>query len=166
MKKMILSFAVIMFSCAAFFAAGFGAQLNAAPKISPDKNSFATGASFSFKTDRYPFVFTFETNYDFLVDSFEMGISADYWLCNPVIKGNWNVFAGIGVFTGAGIQKTSASFSAAPRAVLGTNLTLLDGFLELFVQAAAQPAFQYDFQNTETAFVFTVPVAAGIRLWN
>lgn len=166
MKKTVLSIAVLVFSCAACVAAGLGAQLNAAPKFSQDAHSFAAGASFSFKTDRFPLAFAFETNYDFFLNSFDAGISADWWLCNPVIHGNWSFFAGAGAFIGTRIHTDGAVFSAAPRAVLGTNLTLFDGFLELFVQAAAQPEFQYDFQDAGCGFRFAVPVAFGIRIWD
>ena len=167
MKKTLLSITALIFACAHFFAMGTGAQLNANPKIHfGNDSSFAAGASCTLKTDSIPLYFTFETNYDFYADTFDIGIGADYWFCNPQIAANWGWFLGAGAFASAGIEKDDALVNIAPRAVLGTNFTLFDGFLELFVQAAAQPSLQFDIRDSDVNFLMEIPVAFGIRIWD
>ncbi len=160
MKKLFAVLSVLfVLGTANMFATGIGAQFGG----NVNEGSFGTGAALTFKLDKVPCVFAadlaFGKNY------FAAGLTADWWMANPKIEGTWGYYYGIGVGGSVAIADNAyAGFSVGPRAVLGTNVFLLDRHFELYLQAAYQPLLSI--ANDNVAFVWVnFPLALGFRFW-
>lgn len=160
MKKKLLAVlaAFVIAGTANVFALGIGAQGG----YTVGGNG---GAALSLKVDSLPCVLAidlgFGTNY------VSVGGTADWWLANPTIDGAWKYYYGVGVGAGIGIGDYS-DLTIGPRALIGTNLFLLDGFLELYLQAAWQPSFHMWLGSNKGAADFWwgyVPLNVGFRFW-
>lgn len=160
MKKKLLAVFAALFIAGTVnvFALGIGAQGG----YTVGGNG---GAAVTFKVDTLPCVFAadvaFANNY------VAVGCTADWWMANPAIEGTWGYFYGVGVGGNIGLGDPT-SLLVGPRLVAGTNLFLLDGFLELYLQAAWQPSFTMAIgsENADGHFVWGyIPVNLGFRVW-
>lgn len=152
------------------FAMGIGATVNSTMEFGVNstakKFSSAFGASFSLKPERLPFHLFLDTSADPFSHFFTVRAAADYWILNPSITDYMHFFFGAGALCGANMYSKKIDLVFAPRALLGLNWVLFDGFLEPFLQITAQPAFALDFADNTCNFLIEVPVAIGVRIWN
>ena len=164
MKKLFTVLSVLfVLGTANVFATGLGAQFGG--NVTEGGN-FGTGAAITFKLDKVPCVFAadlaFGSNY------FAGGLTADWWLANPKIEGTWGYYYGIGVGGSVGFANSNyAGLSIGPRALIGTNIFLLDRVLEFYLQGAWQPTINIaagDGANVNFSWV-NFPVALGFRFW-
>ena len=134
MKK-ILSVLAVLFVAGTvnLFAMGVGAQFGA----NPTTNNGTNGA-ITFKVDSLPYVFAADAH---IGEITEFGLSADLWLANPKIEKTWGYYYGVGVAGGFRIAENSSNVTVGARALIGTNIFLLDKFFEPYLQAAWQPTF-------------------------
>lgn len=158
----------MFFSFSGLFAMGMGPALNASQKISYDESySAAFGATCTLKADTLPFYFGFSTDYDPFDYNFDINLSADFWFCNPQIAPNWNFYFGAGGGLGADFYSDRTILNFGPRLVVGTNWQLLDGFIELFVQQAAQQNVSFEFGGAgRTFYPLDLPFSIGFRVWD
>ena len=157
MKKLLAVLAVLfVMGTTSVFALGIGAQGGA--RVGRD--TVGNGA-LTFKLDDKPFVFavdgSFRSNY------IGVGLTADMWLANPSISGPFGYYYGWGLAGSVGIGGDYLGFDIGARLLGGLNCKLLDGFIELYLQAAWQPTLAilpgigFD--------LFSFPVNGGIRFW-
>lgn len=118
------------------------------------------GGAVTFKVKSVPAVFA--ANFGMANDTMYVGVTADWWMANPRIDGQWGYFYGTGVYGGAVLGNVT-SFQVAPRALVGTNLFVLDRVLELYLQAAWQPTLNISDSVTFDWTAFSVN--AGFRFW-
>lgn len=117
------------------------------------------GAALTFKLDSLPCVFAVDLGF---WNGIAIGVTADWWIQNPKIEGTWGWFYGVGL-AGSVHLGEPLGLAVAPRAVVGTNVFLLDKFLELYLQAAWQPTLSI---LPDVGFnLFSVPVNGGFRFW-
>lgn len=160
MKKKIISVLslLVLAGTTQLFAWGIGIQGGA-------NIGGAGGAAVTFKLDNTPLVFAADAG--FASGYTSLGLTADYWIQNPEIMGDswghWNWFYGLGAAAGVGIGEDYVNFNVAPRALIGTNVTILDNFLEFYVQGAWQPTL-YIGSNSGFALVY-FPISGGVRFW-
>ncbi len=120
------------------------------------------GISCSIKADNIPFSLNIATDWNFSENIFRAKASCDYWVLNPQLSDYTMFFTGLGATAGLSACKNSAAFTAAPRLVIGLNWIFYDGFLEYFIQGAAEPEFTFSNENN---FSLKFPCNAGIRLY-
>lgn len=159
MKKLFTVLSVLfVLGTANVFATGIGAQFNA----NVTDGYMFPGASLTFKLDKVPCVFAADLTVKNSV--FAAGLTADWWLANPKIEGTWGYYYAIGV--GGSVWFANGQYgmvTVGPRAVAGTNVFLLKGALEFYLQGAWQPivvirdGVSFDPGN--------FPIAAGFRFW-
>lgn len=156
-------FALCFFTfCAGIFSMGIGPQADFIAGTDGSDVIAQAGISCSIKNDNIPLVISVATDYDFSADSFNVSVNGDYWLFNPMIGNYCSFYTGPGACIGGSFFAGKAFLCAAPRAVLGFSWIFYDGFLEYFVQAAAQPEWKL---GAETEFALKIPCNAGIRLY-
>lgn len=160
MKKLIAVLAVLMvLGTSSVFALAIGAQ-----------GGYTVGGSgngaLTFKLDDVPCVFAVDAcfgNYT------SIGVTADWWIANPSISGPWGWYFGPGVAGAFSFANNWTRVDIAPRVVIGTNVFLLDNFLELYLQAAWQPTFHIWLSGGgEGAAKFDflyIPINFGFRFW-
>lgn len=167
MKKRILAVIAALFvagATGAFATTGVGVQ-----------GGYIVGGSgagaLTFKLSNVPAVFA--VNGAFSTNSIDVGLTADWWIGNPQISGAWRYFYGVGLAANVNLANDGngygyGGFGFGPRAVLGTNVFLINGFLELYAQVAYQPMF-YLYANSNnaglTANWVSFPINAGFRIW-
>lgn len=167
MKKRILAVIAALFvagATGAFATTGVGVQ-----------GGYIVGGSgagaLTFKLSNVPAVFA--VNGAFSTNSIDVGLTADWWIGNPKISGTWGYFYGVGLAANVNLANDGnaygyGGFGFGPRAVLGTNVFLINGFLELYAQVAYQPMF-YLYANSNnaglTAIWVSFPINAGFRIW-
>ncbi len=160
MKKKLLAVlaAFVIAGTANVFALGIGAQ-----------GGYAVGgnggAALSLKVDTLPCVLAIDLGFG--NNYVSVGATADWWVANPAIQGTWGYFYGVGVGGNVALSDPMALL-VGPRLVAGTNLFLLDGFLELYLQAAWQPSFTMVVGSDTASGQFLwgyVPVNVGFRVW-
>lgn len=154
------------------FAMGIGPALGVEGAFEPrgEGRSLAAGASCSLKFDGFPVYWLVSTNFSRAEPGgkslFEFALSGDWWIMNPAIKGVWKWYwgAGLSIRAAAGDCLRAA---AGLRALAGMNWFLMDGFLEMFVQAAVEPEALFDWDGGERSFSAQIrfPVCAGARFW-
>lgn len=135
-----------------------------------DDNGFASGVSLgcSLKLDRLPIYWELNTGgffcggFPFDDAFFDATLTGDYWITNPVITKTWKWYCGVGGAVSGGVG-SDCYVAIGPRAVFGVNTFTLDGFTEVFIQCALQA--QAMFSGSDISARFTIPVAAGMRLW-
>ena len=161
MKKLfsVLAVLFVLGTTSVFAKTGLGVQFNG--NISG--GNFLPGASVTFKLNKVPCVFAA----DFAANNGAMsaGLTADWWIANPVIEGTWHYYYGVGVGAGVTIVNNNyGGFAIGPRAVLGTNVFLINNFLELYAQGAWQPTLAITSAGTGFSWA-CFPVALGFRFW-
>lgn len=159
MKKLfaVLSVLFVMGTTSVFASTGIGAQFG-----SNLGNSIGGNAALTFKLNTVPCVFAADLGFG--SSYFAAGLTADWWSANPKIEGSWRYYYGLGVGGSVHIANGGfGHFSAGPRAVLGTNIFVLKGALEFYLQGAYQPLVIIS-DGLSFAW-FNFPVAAGFRFW-
>lgn len=155
MKKLFSVLAVLFVMGTANVFASTGIGLQGGPTIG---NGVGGSGAVTFKLDKVPCVFAVT------VPSFDplmVGITADWWLANPKIQRNWGYYYGVGV-AGA-FDTASTTFGIGGRAVIGTNVFLLNRFFELYAQAAWNPMFWIG--NGAHPSLVNFPIDLGFRFW-
>lgn len=118
------------------------------------------GGALTFKVSKLPCVFAADIG---LGSVTHVGVTADWWIANPKISGAWGYYYGVGVYGGVGIGGDNVTIGVGPRALIGTNVFIMDGFLEFYLQAAWQPTLWI---NSGAGFGWlNFPVNAGFRFW-
>lgn len=157
MKKLFSVLAVLVTLGTANVFASTGIGLQAGGTIS--NSGFGGVGAVTFKVSSLPCVFAVTVP---SFDPFAIGLTADWWIANPKIQQNWGWFYGVGVAAAFYTGDTSV-FGLGFRAVVGTNVFLLNKFLELYIDAAWQPMFFIG--NGFNAGLLNFPINAGFRFW-
>ena len=137
------------------FSVGIGAQ-----------GGYPLGGALTFKVDSLPCVFAVDGHFG--TAGTGIGLTADWWFANPKIEGSWGYYYGLGVMGSMYFGDDWSYISVGPRILGGTNIFLLDGFLELYLQAAYQPTFNIVLSGPEGNAGFNwkgFGVAGGFRIW-
>lgn len=156
-KKIIAVLAafVIAGTTCAFAKTGVGAQAG----FVAGEN--APGGALTFKLEQLPCVFAVDATIGSKMTS--VGVTADWWIANPKIEGTWGYYYGVGLAGALTVGENTGAFGVGARALIGTNIFLLDNFLEFYAQAAWQPTIwitdPVDFR------AFCIPVNVGFRFW-
>lgn len=160
MKKRFLALVglLVVAGTAQLFAWGIGVQGGASV-------GGAGGAAVTFKLDESPLVFAVDAS--FYSNYIGIGATADYWIQNPEVMdvsfGNWKWYYGVGLAAGVGLGDNYFNFSVAPRALVGTNLFIMDNFLEFYTQLAYQPTLS--FGDAGEFALINFPIVGGVRFW-
>ena len=135
MKKLFAVLAILLaIGTTSVFAKGKSLAIGA-------QAGFPLGGALTFKVPSAPCVFAFDFSAN--GDAFNLGLTADWWLANPKIEGTWGYYYGVGVYGGLWGVGGNGVFAVAPRALIGTNVFLLDNFLELYLQGGWEPTFVF-----------------------
>lgn len=156
MKKLLAVLAVLfVMGTTSVFALGIGAQGGA------NLGAGSSSAALTFKLDDKPFVFAVDGS--FWSNYIGVGLTADMWLANPTISGPFGYFYGWGLAGSVGLGNDYLGLNIGARLLGGLNFKILDGFIELYIQAAWQPTLAI---LPELGFGFlNFPVNGGIRFW-
>ena len=156
MKKLFSVLAVLfVLGTASTFATGIGLQ--AGPVIG---SGVGYGGAVTFKLDKAPCVFAVS------VPSFSplaIGATADWWIGNPKIDGTWGWFYGVGLAGAVYIGNNAASLGVGGRAFVGTNVFILNNFLEFYLDGAWQPMIHIN--NGVNPALVNFPIDFGFRFW-
>lgn len=159
MKKLfsVLAVLFVLGTTNVFAKTGVGAQFGA------NVAGFTNGqAGLTFKLETLPCVFALDLGGG--QTWFNFGLTADWWMANPKIEGTWGYYYGAGVAVGAYIFDNYANVSFGPRALIGTNIFLLERFLEFYLQLAWQPTFTVGSNGLSPNWGY-LPVDFGFRFW-
>lgn len=160
MKKRFLALVglLVVAGTAQLFAWGIGVQGGASV-------GGAGGAAVTFKLDESPLVFAVDAS--FYSNYIGIGATADYWIQNPEVMdvsfGSWKWYYGVGLAAGVGLGDNYFIFSVAPRALVGTNLFIMDNFLEFYTQLAYQPTLSIG--DAGGFALINFPIVGGVRFW-
>lgn len=135
MKKFFSVLAVLLvLGTTTAFAKGKGKSTGIGAQV-----GWPLGGALTFKVSAAPCVFAVDfAGFD---GAMNIGVTADWWIANPTITGPWCYYYGVGVYAGLGIGGESFACTLGPRALIGTNVYLLDRFLEFYLQAGWEPTF-------------------------
>ncbi len=154
MKKLFSVLAVLfVLGTVKVFALGIG------PQAGYTVNGTPSGAV-TFKIDSLPCVFAVNADIGKVTS---IGITADWWLGNPVITGPWHYYYGVGLAGSMVVGNDSGAVFIGGRALIGTNVYLLDNFLELYFQLAWQPGIAI-VEGVHPSYN-QIPINAGLRFW-
>lgn len=122
------------------------------------------GANVTFKVESLPCVFA--VDFGFPGGGISVGGTADWWIQNPTISDTWGWYYGVGAAASVTLG-SNFGFGAYGRALVGTNIYLLDNFLELYIQAAWQPGIAIDTASDKPIIpvLFAFPINGGFRVW-
>ena len=156
MKKLfsVLAVLFVLGTVNVFAATGIGLQGSLSTG-----GSTQAGGGVTFKLSDVPCVFAVA------VPSFNplvVGVTADWWIANPSIEGTWKYYYGVGL-AGALVVGDNSAISLGGRALLGTNVFLINNFLELYLQGAWQPMFTIS--NGAKPNLVNFPFDIGFRFW-
>ena len=162
-KRLLVLMMVLAIGTSGVFAAGSG-------------KSFAVGAQWgypfnegalTFKVEQLPCVFAAYIGGDIIGDTnvLSFGLSADWWIANPTITGPWGWYYGVGVYGGVTFGTDLFGASIAPRALIGTNVVLLDDFLEFYLQGGWQPTINIGNLNRRIFDPVSFFANFGFRFW-
>ena len=155
MKKLFTVLALLaVMGTAKIFAFGIGAQ-----------TGYPLGGAVTFKADNLHCIFAVNA---YIGNSTSIGVTADWWLGNPTIQGTWGYYYGVGVGGTMNFADKSSYLSVGPRALAGTNVFLLNNFLEFYLQAAYQPTFNIFIGGGDGKAYFKwvdFNAALGFRVW-
>lgn len=156
MKKLFSVLAVLfVMGTTSVFATGLGLQ--GGPVIG---DGVGGGGAITFKLNSVPCVFAVNIG---SFNPFAIGATADWWLGNPSISGTWGWYYGVGVGGNIYLGNNAAGVGVFGRALVGTNVFLLDKFLELYINIAWQPGIKID--NGIYPALLSFPVDFGFRFW-
>ncbi len=167
MKKGVFAFLIFLFSNS-IFALGMGPLFMANQKIEYSQSvTQSFGAACSLKFDTLPIYFEFSTEYAPFTNDFDINLSGDFWFSNPQILPNWNFYYGAGLALGSDFYSNKFMLNFGPRLLVGFNWQLFDGFIELFVQQAAQQNVSFEFGGQgRTFYPLELPFSVGFRVWD
>lgn len=157
MKKLFSVLAVLAVMGSVNLFANTGVGLQAGPTIG--NGGVGGSGAVTLKLDSLPCVFAIDVP---SFDPFQIGVTADWWIDNPSIQSNWGWFYGVG----GSVALQTGSFSAfgfGGRAFVGTNVFLLNKFLELYAQIAWQPMFWI--ADGFHPAMLNFPINLGFRVW-
>ena len=154
MKKLLSVLAVLfVIGTAKVFALGIGAQggytVNGAPS-----------GAVTFKLNNVPCVFAVNAD---IGEVTSIGVTADWWIANPVITGPWCYYYGVGLAGSIAIGNSDGATFVGGRALVGTNVFLINKFLELYLQIAWQPGISI--HDGIHPVYDQIPLNAGLRFW-
>ena len=157
MKKLfsVLAVLFVLGTTSVFAKTGLGLQGSLATG-----GSTSAGGGVTFKLSNVPCVFAVA------VPSFNplaVGLSADWWIANPVIEGTWHYYYGVGVAGTVFLADSGSSIGIGGRALVGTNVFLINNFLEFYLQGAWQPMFFIS--NGAAPHIVNFPFDLGFRFW-
>ena len=158
MKKLfsVLAVLFVLGTTSAFARTGIGLQGSLSAG-----GSTAKGAGVTFKLSNVPCVFAVAApNF---VDPLIVGVSADWWIANPVIEQTWHYYYGVGLAGAVTLVENGSSISIGGRALVGTNVFLVNNFLEFYLQGAWQPMFTIS--NGAQPNIVNFPFDLGFRFW-
>lgn len=154
MKKLFSVLAVLfVMGTVKVFALGIG------PQGGYTVNGTPSGAV-TFKVDSLPCVFAVTADIGKVTS---VGLTADWWIANPTITGPWHWFYGVGLAGSVVVGKDVGAVFVGGRALVGTNVYLLDNFLELYLQLAWQPGIVIH-DGIHPTFD-QIPINVGLRFW-
>ena len=154
MKKLFSVLAVLfVLGTVNVFALGIGAQAGYTVNGAPS-------GALTFKVDKVPCVFAVNAD---IGDYTAVGITADWWIANPVIEGTWHYYYGVGLAGSFAVGGGDGAIFVGGRALVGTNVFLINNFLELYLQAAWQPGIVIHDGIHPT--YNQIPVNVGFRFW-
>lgn len=161
MKKLIAVLAVLLaIGTTSVFAKGSSKSFAIGAQV-----GYPLGGALTFKVPSVPCVFALD--FAGSSNSFGIGLTADWWAANPTISGTWGYYYGLGLYAGLGVAGDFISVALGPRAVIGTNVFLIDRFLELYLQGGWQPTFYVNtWENGGFGWNFTNFFGnLGFRFW-
>ncbi|MCR5401065.1 MAG: hypothetical protein K6E78_05650 [Treponema sp.] len=124
------------------------------------------GASFSIKPDNTNLFIEFFTGWNLSNNNFLLSGVLDYRLFEKEIKSNLIFYTNAGIKSAFDFSE-QALLSLAPRAVFGLSFILFDGYLELFLQQAAEQNISFIFEDQLSLdFPLTLPFSIGFRIWD
>ena len=157
MKKLFSVLAVLfVLGTVKVFALGIGPQGGYAVQGAPS-------GALTLKVDSLPCVFAITADF---TEPVALGVTADWWVANPKIEGTWGYFYGLGLAGSVTVGENAGAIFAGGRAFVGTNIFLLNNFIELYLQAAWQPGVSI--HNGGVTPVITkgaFPINLGLRFW-
>lgn len=136
MKKKIFAVVAILLTLgtASVFAKGKSGTTGLGAQV-----GYPLGGALTFKVSSVPCVFA--VNISGSNSALNVGLTADWWVANPKISGTWGYFYGVGLFGDVFTGSNNFDFGFGPRALIGTNVFLINGFLEFYLQGGWQPEF-------------------------
>ena len=165
-KRLLVLMMVLAIGTSGVFAAGSGKSFAIGAQT-----GWPLGGALTFKVEALPCVFA--ADYHVGTNGAHLGATADWWIANPTITGPWGYYYGVGVYAGVyfGSNADGDTFgvAAAPRALVGTNVVLLDDFLEIFLQVGWQPTFYFGSNSRNSSWFdfdpWCIPANLGFRFW-
>ena len=170
MKFKLFCFASLIFFLIPLkgYSIGAGIQIGINPfSISNSEyseNSFEGNITGTLRFSRLPLAAGAGFNAGICDSDFIFGFStfADCFIIDHQIKNNWNFYSGIGLIGNLNFDTAFNVFpEAGTRVFLGTSVIFIDNFIELNLQANAQPSVL--FKNEEPEFRLSFPIESGIR---
>lgn len=156
MKRFLsLAGVLLVLGCARVFAFGVGLQGG----LGIGNTTSGSGAV-TFKLDGVPCVFAVSVP---SFNPFALGVTADWWIGNPVIQNSWHWFYGVGLAGAVSFSDSAASFAVGARALIGTDVFLLKDVIEFYAQVAWQPMIVLT--NGINPNLFNIPIDLGFRFW-
>lgn len=156
MKKLFSVLAVLfVLGTVNVFALGIGPEGGTNP-------GYGGGAGgISLKIDGVPCVFGISGYFGSTGTS--IGVTADWWIANPKIEKTWGYYYGVGLAGSFNVNGQSGGIFVGGRILVGTNVFLLNNFVELYLQGAWQPGIWLSdpVQGSFNGF----PVNIGLRFW-
>ena len=162
MKKLFSVLAVLfVLGTVNVFALGIGPQGGSTP------GGAAGSAGLTLKVDGVPCVFGITAE---LGKPTSVGVTADWWIANPKIEKSWGYYYGVGLAGSINVGDGGGDMFAGGRILVGTNVFLLNNFIELYLQAAWEPGIIiYSNTHSDTGGIQfnpnRIPVNLGIRFW-
>ena len=155
MKKLFSVLAVLfVLGTVNVFALGIGPQGGYNPALKGGNGAL------TLKVDGVPCVFAVSATF---TDPIALGITADWWIANPVIEQTWHYYYGVGLAGNMVVGSNVGSVFVGGRALVGTNVFLLNNFIELYLQAAWEPGIVI--HDGVTPVFNYVPIDIGLRFW-
>ena len=169
-NKKFLFISILLFNLifsSKLFSLGIGAQIHAIPAINFTQTSTTNfGAACSIKLDRLPLIFSISTDLNLFNKEVILGLTSDYWLFNPYTTNSFKFFIGTGINIETIICSDNFGLEVSPRAILGVNYLLFDGFFELFLQQGIEFGIKNMFlSNSKTEYKINLPIELGFRVW-
>lgn len=147
MKKLFAVFAILLaIGTTSVFAKGKSKSIAIGAQV-----GYPLGGALTFKVKTVPCIFALNFYGD---NNLAVGLTADWWMANPSISGTWGYYYGLGIYGGVRVAGNDFNAAVAPRALIGTNVFLLDNFLEFYLQGGWEPTlwikpsgFAFDFTH-------------------
>lgn len=167
----------LLLTTAATYSLGLGGMFYATPALylgdiaECDKSAAAisVGTNFSLCGEYLPFVFLVGAEYDILQESADIQAAFDFPFYRYQ-KGLFGCYLALGPAVGSTIERdcdaTYATLNLSGRISACFYWERYDGFLEPFIDIAAQPLFSFDFKHSECDFQLRFPIGFGFRIWD